>query len=50
MLPEEVEVDLELEVVPPLVLFDDDLLVVNEPVPLEVVGVFVVDRFENEFG
>lgn len=39
-----------LPVVPDFVLDEDDLLVVNVPVPLDVVGALVVERLENVLG
>lgn len=54
----ELELELELEFVTDLVpelellvtpVLEEDLLVVNVPVPLEVVGVFIAERFVNVF-
>lgn len=39
-----------LPVVPDFVLDEDDLLVLNVPVPLDVVGALVVERLENVLG
>ncbi|MGO4497931.1 hypothetical protein AB4114_18785 [Paenibacillus sp. 2RAB27] len=55
MLPDEVEVDLEPlteePVVPDLVVVDDLFeFDVKVPLPLEVVGAFVVERFVKELG